>query len=389
MNRLEYVLATALLRWLRLFFSLLPIRRRRVVLASARHSRPEGNLRHLYEAMRTARPDLEYVLLMEPYSYRFFGKLVYLLRLTRGMYYLCTARLFVVDNAYFPIHVAQHRRGTTVVQVWHAAGALKRFGLDTRLAPAEPERTFLHRYYDYVVASSDHTRAAYAAALRTPIERVLPLGSPRTDLFSEATAVAAARERLLARHPRLEGRRVVLYAPTFRGRGELKHAAAGLDAQRLRQLLPDDYALVLKTHPNLHTRRGATPGYDAVIEPTTEINDVFTVTDILVTDYSSVVFDWALLRRPLVLLIADLEQYEADPGLYLDYRTEMIGVPVGDTDGVHAAIVNGAWDLTGYEGFIERHLGPQRGNATARFVRHFLTGIEDASARVRADVSNE
>src|SRR5687768_1524039 len=109
MNRLEYVLATALLRWLRLFFSLLPIRRRRVVLASARHSRPEGNLRHLHEAMRAARPDLEYVLLMEPYSYRFFGKLVYLLRLTRGMYYLCTARLFVVDNAYFPIHVAPHR----------------------------------------------------------------------------------------------------------------------------------------------------------------------------------------------------------------------------------------------------------------------------------------
>jgi teichoic acid ribitol-phosphate primase len=389
MNWLEYIVATAMLRWMRLVFSLLPIRQDRVVLASARHAKLEGNLRHLYAAMQRARPDLDVTLLLEPYSYQFFGKLVYLLRLTRGMYYLCTSRLFVVDNAYFPIHIAPHRRGTTVVQVWHAAGALKRFGLATAVPPRQPERRFLHRNYDYVVASSEHTRTAYSVAMRTPIERVLPLGSPRTDLFFDEAAVADARRRLLERHPNLEGRRVVLYAPTFRGRGERKRAAPGLDAERLRALLPDDHALVLKAHPNLHRGRSGRRGYDAIIDPSTEINDVFTITDILITDYSSVVFDWALLRRPLVLLTADLTGYEADPGLFLDYRTEMIGTQVIDTQGVADAIRAEAFDLDAYDAFVDRHLGTARGDASTRFVDRFVGSLPVGGARLRPDVSDD
>ena len=389
MNWLEYLMAAALLRWLRVLFSVLPIRPDRVVLASARHSKLEGNLRHLYTEMQRARPDLDYVLLLEPYSYRFFGKLVYLLRLSRGMYYLCTSRLFVVDNAYFPIHIAPHRQGTTVVQVWHAAGALKRFGLATAVPPRQPERRFLHRHYDYVIASSEGTRAAYAEALRTPVERVLPLGSPRTDLFFDDADVAATRGRLLADYPNLEGRRVVLYAPTFRGRGERKRAAPGLDAERLRAMLPAEYALVLKAHPNLHRGRSGRRGYDAVIHPATEINDVFTITDILVTDYSSVVFDWALLKRPLALLVADLAEYESDPGLFLDYRTDMIGTQVHDTAGVAHAIAEEAFDMAPYDAFIDRHLGTARGDASTRFVDRFLTDLPRRNARLRPDVSQE
>ena len=58
------------------------------------------------------------------------------------------------------------------------------------------------------------------------------------------------------------------------------------------------------------------------------MNDWLALADVLVTDYSSSIFEWALLRRPLVLLVDDLEAYERDPGLYLDYRTDMIGTQV-------------------------------------------------------------
>ena len=204
------------------------------MLATARVASLEGNLAHLHAAMRASQPDREYVLLLEPYSYGLLGKVAYLGRLIRGMYHLRTAGLFIVDNAYLPIHVAPHRSGTTVVQVWHAVGALKRFGADTLRPLAEPERTFLHRHYDYVVTTSEIARAPYSAALRTPIERVLALGAPRTDFFFDESALAAARARLLAAHPLLAGRRIVLYAPTFRGRGPAKRAGGGLDAVRLR-----------------------------------------------------------------------------------------------------------------------------------------------------------
>ena len=372
MNRLEYLVAGSLLRLLGLVFSRLPRRPGRVVLATARHAQLEGNLLHLQRAMAARRPDLEYVLLLDSYGYGLARKLAYLARVVRGMYHLRTARLFVVDNAYLPIHVAPHGPGTTVVQVWHAPGALKRFGADTARPLAEPERTFLHRHYDWVVTAGEASRVPWAAALRTPVERVLPLGTPRTDFFFDPEAMAAARARLLRDYPGLAGRRVVLYAPTFRGRGRGKRPAAGLDAARLRAALPADHVLVLKTHPNLDPGGVSTAGYDVVVDPSEEINELLALTDVLVTDYSSSIFEYALLRRPLILLVGDLVEYEVDPGLYLDYRTEMIGTRVDDTDGVIAAILGGDFDLSGYDAFIERHLGSSDGRACERFVEHFL-----------------
>lgn len=371
MNRLEHALASAVLRILGFFFDRLPIRTR-TVLATARVTRLEGNLAFLHDEIRRTRPGVRLVTLLEPYSYGLLGKLAYLARLVRGMYLLRTSSLFVVDNAYLPVHVARHRRGTTVVQVWHAVGALKRFGADTATGLAEPERSFLHRHYDYVVCAGEESRRPYAAALRTPLERVLPLGVARTDFFFDAAAIAAARERVLAAYPALREGRVVLYAPTFRGRGRAKRAAQGFDPNAVRASLPPGHVLALKSHPNLDPSLVSRAGFDVVIDPSLEINEVLAATDILVTDYSSSIYEWALLRRPLVLLTQDLAEYERDPGLYLDARTDLIGEHVDRPDDLPRAITAAKVDDTAWQAFVERRIGACDGHASARFVERFL-----------------
>ena len=321
MSRLEFSVASAVLRLVGLLASVLPFHADRVVLATARVTTLEGNLQHLDGAIRTLRPDLRVSLLLEPYGYGLRAKIAYGLRMLRGMVLVSTSRYVIVDNAYLPIHVAPHRQRTTVIQVWHAAGALKRFGLDTMRPPAEPEATFLHRYYDVVVTSGEASRKPWAAAFRTPVERVLALGTPRTDALVDAASVAALRNSLLDAYPVLTDRRIVLYAPTFRGRGRDKRVAGALDARALRTALPAEYAFVLKTHPNLDARDESTAAYDVVVDPASELNPWLAIADILITDYSSSIFEWALLRRPLVLLVDDLDAYERDPGLYVDYRS--------------------------------------------------------------------
>jgi CDP-ribitol ribitolphosphotransferase len=280
----------------------------------------------------------------------------------------------VVDNAYLPIHVAAHRATTQVVQVWHAEGALKRFGLDAVHPPKEPERAFLHRHYDWVVTSGEASRGAWSRALRTPLEHVLPLGSPRTDLFFDQAAMAEARAAVHRAYPALAGKRVVLYAPTFRGRGKGKRPGTGLDVPRVRAALPATDSLVLKTHPNLDRRLVSTEGFNVVVDHRFDLNDLLTATDVLITDYSSSIFDAALLRLRLLLVVDDLEDYERDPGLYLDYRSEMIGTQVRDTDEAIRALVEDRFDLAPYDPFIARHLGGSDGQASARFVEHFLPG---------------
>ncbi|HET7180698.1 MAG TPA: CDP-glycerol glycerophosphotransferase family protein [Candidatus Limnocylindrales bacterium] len=371
MTRLEHLLASFVLRLLGLCFDLLPIRQR-VVLATARVTHLEGNLAFIHAAIRRMRPDMPIVLLLEPYSYGLAGKLAYLLRLVRGMYLLRTSSLFVVDNAYLPVHVAPHRQGTTVVQVWHGVGALKRFGADTTTGLTEPERSFLHHHYDYVVCAGEAARAPYAAALRTPLERVLALGSPRTDLFFDPDALAAARERVLAAYPALRGASVILYAPTFRGRGRGKRAAPGFDAAAIRAALPAGHVLALKSHPNLDPALVAKAGFDAVIDPTMELNDALAAADVLVTDYSSSIYEWALLRRPLVLLLEDLHAYERDPGLYVDVRTDLVGKQVDRPQDLAAAILEAGVDEAAWAAFIQRHVDACDGHASARFVERFL-----------------
>lgn len=372
MTRLEYLIAAPLLRALGWLFGMLRVRPNRVTLATARLPHLAGNLLFIHRAITRLRPDADVRLVLEPYSYGLAGKVRYALGLVRGMYLLRTSRLVVVDNAWLPIHVAPHRPATTVVQVWHAEGALKRFGADAVTPLAEPERTFLHRHYDWVVAAGEASRGPWSRAFRTPLERVLALGSPRTDGLLDPTELVAAKARVLAAFPALQGRRVVLYAPTFRGRGRAKRPGAGLDARRLRAALPASDVLVLKSHPNLDPSLVATHGFDVVVDPAFDLNDLLVATDIVITDYSSVIFDVALLRRPLVLLVDDLQAYAAAPGLYLDYATEMIGTQVDDTDGVAEAILEDRFDLAPYDAFVARHAGACDGEASARFVERFL-----------------
>jgi CDP-ribitol ribitolphosphotransferase len=372
LSTLEYRLASVVLRVLGWVFAFFPGRPNRVVLATARLDHLEGNLLAIDGAVRRLRPGAEVVQLLEPYGYGLAAKVRYLLRTLRGVYHVRTAGLVIVDNAWLPIHVAPHPRRTTVVQVWHATGALKRFGADTVVPLAEPERTFLHRHYDFVVTSGERSREPWSRALRTPVDRVLALGSPRTDMLLDPTAVKAARERVLAAHPALAGRTIVLWAPTFRGRGRARTGSTGIDGARLRALLPADRALVIKTHPNVDPAVQPVDGFDVVARPAEDLNDWLCAADVLVTDYSSSLFEWALLRRPLVLAVDDLEAYEQDPGLYLDVRTDLVGAKVRDTDEAARAILEATVDDAAWDAFIAEHMGACDGHAAERVVERFI-----------------
>jgi CDP-glycerol glycerophosphotransferase (TagB/SpsB family) len=156
----------------------------------------------------------------------------------------------------------------------------------------------------------------------------------------------------------------------------------GLDGERLRALLPaDEWVLAIKTHPNVDPAVQPTAGFDVVGRPDENLNDWLAAADVLLTDYSSSIFEWALLRRPLVLLVDDLEAYARNPGLYLDYGTGMIGAQVRDTDAAAATILDGPVDQPAWDAFIARNMGACDGRAAERFVERFLPARESARDR--------
>ncbi len=280
----------------------------------------------------------------------------------------------IVDDFLPLVYPARLRPGARLVQVWHALGALKRVGYSRGGHDGGPPSTSIsHKNYTDVIVSADAVRPNFAEAFGVPLSVVHATGVPRTDLFFDPAAQAAVKEELHRRLPFLRGRRVILFAPTFRGQDKKSacYPADFLDLEEVGAALGEDDLLILKMHPFVRQPPVIPPAYqDRIVDLSDfpEFNHLLLVTDLLVTDYSSAIFDYALLGRPIVFYTPDLEDYLATRGLYYDFDDYTYGPVVRDTPALIDALGRARVDETRLRAFCERFLNRCDGRATARFV---------------------
>ncbi len=355
----------------------LPLRRR-VVLATAHDGALRGNLVVIRDALLAADPPIPVVVLAHASRGDWQGRIRALWSAAVAGYHLATARLFIVDDYYFPLYVVQPRTGTTIVQTWHASGAFKKFGysvLDKSFGATEAltRQVRIHSNYDICLVGSKAGAVFYAEAFGQPVERFwTELGIPRTDALFDEAAIARTSAAVRAHYGIAADRRVILYAPTFRG-DSVGSAVAGpmLDLQRLRDRLGDDHVLLLRLHPFVRAGVAIAPelagfAIDASDHP--EINDLLLASDALVTDYSSVIFEYALLHRPMLFFAPDLEAYEGERGFYFDYRSGVPGPVFETTEAVADYLRAGTIDRARIEAFRTWAFDVADGHATERFV---------------------
>ncbi|MER5720785.1 MULTISPECIES: bifunctional glycosyltransferase/CDP-glycerol:glycerophosphate glycerophosphotransferase [Streptomyces] len=246
-----------------------------------------------------------------------------------------------VDNQGFPQNLDKPS-GTTYLQTWHGS-AYKRMGFDeTRVRLQNtPQRERLqqavHRF-DHFLVRSEHDERTLARAYRLPERTLLRTGYPRNDVLLAARARDEAEGRLprpaLAAELGLpDHRKVVLYAPTFRGRpGTRKRQRLLLDAARFAERFGDTYTLLVRAHYlEAASLPACPPGTVVDVSRHHDVSEILALTDVLVTDYSSIMFDYALLDRPIVLFAPDLDAYAAERGSYFDLREKAPG-PVTATE---------------------------------------------------------
>ncbi|MGI9096589.1 MAG: CDP-glycerol glycerophosphotransferase family protein [Candidatus Limnocylindrus sp.] len=360
MGWLEYLLAGTAIRIVGTIARLLPVDARRVLFATPRGRELNGALAAARDAVHTLRPNAKVTTLAEPYGYGLAAKFGYLLRVLRGAWLVRRSGVVIVDNAYLPVHLLAPRRGQRIAQVWHASGALKRFGHAAQPAPRGPEARFLHRGYTDAFVGGEAARSPYAAAFRMDASRVHAIGSLRAAPLANAVQVAARRAELLSRYPQIAGRKLLLYAPTFRGRGESRSGGGVVDLAALRAALPREWAIGAKGHPGVATdfaAARAAGSVDLIFDRADEVESLFPIADALLTDYSASIFEWSLLLRPLVLFVPDLADYQTTPGLFPDLEREAIGDLVRSEREAAAAVAASRVDPAAWRDFAERHLG--------------------------------
>ena len=232
--------------------------------------------------------------------------------------------VFLNDN-FMPLGYLDFSSETTVVQLWHAEGAFKRFGLDIDQPPAVRRRELAaNQKLSFVVCSSPDVRPIYAGAFGVAPEQVLPLGSPRADALLNAANTAALREKFDEQYPPCRGKKLVLYAPTFREEPDWDRTFLdAFDPARLAKELGEDAALLVRLHPQVHCAREFPGAIDVTDYPA--VNELTLICGSLITDYSSICMDFALLDKPCYFFAPDLERYENTRSFYFDYRSYVPG----------------------------------------------------------------
>ncbi len=359
----------------------LPIQSKKVVFATYRSDRLVDNFRAVYDELERRDLGYEYVFLLKRFPQSLVGQIQYVFHMMRATYELATARYFIIDDYYYPVYVSSLRKGTEVIQLWHACGAFKKFGYSVLDKSYSPDDDYLkmvqiHRNYSKVYVSGEACIAPYADAFGMTQERIYPLGVPRTDQLLNTARQARVREKLYDRYPEWRKKRIILLAPTFRGNGQTTaHYDQELDFEKFRRELGPDTVLLLRMHPFVLNPPIVPDAYsDQIINMTDypDINDLMQIADILITDYSSVIFEFALLQKPMIFLVNDLQSYKAERDFYFPYESFVPGPIVSTFEDVIAWIKRGQFDTQKIETFANQFFTYQDGEATKRIVDHLL-----------------
>ncbi len=272
------------------------------------------------------------------------------LQFIQSLYHLATSKVIIIDNYFGFLSVTNFKAGARVVQLWHANGAIKKFGLqDPAIArrSSKARKRFQRVYdrFDQVVVGSDKMMAIFQESFGLESSHFLKTGIPRTDFFFDQQEIDQRQAELLRQYPMINGRKVILYAPTFR-EDQLHAPDLALDVDRMAKTLSEEYVLLVRLHPAVSQQTAISAG-DFVLDVSAypNVNHLLTVTDILITDYSSIPFEFALLERPMIFFPYDLETYERERGFWEPYIEQMPGPVVFTSDELMQVIQEQDFDL--------------------------------------------
>ena len=290
---------------------------------------------------------------------------------------LATSKYILVDDFIPTMYPIPLRKETRFIQVWHAMGAFKTVGFSRLGKPGGPSpRSLSHRNYTDTIVSSEQIRQNYAEAFGIDIDKVHAIGTPRTDVFFDMDYREKIRKEIFETYPQLKGKKVVLFAPTFRGNGvrSAHYDYSWISFSKIQKMLEDKYIFIIKMHPFISNmpEENLDPDFFLNMSEEREINDLLFITDVLITDYSSVIFEASLLDIQTVFFVPDYEEYIASRDFYYPYSDYTYGSVVNNDDELIEAILNSKNDEVKLAEFKNKFCSACDGHCSEKFVNFFF-----------------
>lgn len=238
---------------------------------------------------------------------------------------MATAQYIFFNDNFMPLASLHFSKKSTLIQLWHGEGAMKRSCLAMKLPESEAKRLKkCNERMSCTIVSSKSVIPVYEETFGMPKSKILPLGAPRTDYFFSVKDKDAVRKKVCERYGLDENKKIVLYAPTFRDDEILNaHLTEHFPFEEFAAL--HDYQLIVRLHPQIGGVLGEEKGFKNVSDYES-VNELALVSDILISDYSSIIMDFTVQSKPMVFFAFDLEDFEKNGrGFYFDYESYVPG----------------------------------------------------------------
>ena len=290
-----------------------------------------------------------------------------------SIYHLATAKYVFVDNYAGVLSAVAFRKEVKCVQLWHAAGAIKKFGWsdpETNARSARAKARFQQVYdrFQFIPVGSQQMADIFSASFHVDQSHFLYTGVPQTDFYFDEEAKARGLERVKKAFPEANGKKVVLYAPTFR-KDALQKMELKLDIAKMLEELPDDVLILVRLHPSVH-EAAKLPDHPRVllVSEYPHLNELLLVSDILVTDYSSIPVEFSLLSKKMIFYTYDSESYGRTQGIWAENNLYFPGPVAKTTSEVIRHIADPEIDYAQIEDFRNHWNTYSNGHSTKQLI---------------------
>ena len=353
--------------------------KKKITILSRESDTPSLDIEMLRDKIQELHPDYKVVVLCKLFksSAPKHEKLSYALHIPRQMWHLATSKAAVLDTYCIPVSLLNHKKDLLVVQMWHSIGTMKKFGYSI-LDQAEGSSSKIanlmrmHHGYDYIFAAGEGYRDHLAQGFNYPLEKVVVMPLPRVEALKDKSRAEATRKRIFARYPELNSdKKNIVYVPTFR-KGE-DEATFSAIRELCNSVDYDKYNLVIKAHPL--TDLGGLDDEHAIIDREFSSFDMLFAADIVIGDYSCIMYEAAILGKPLYFYDYDYDEYMATRDIYMDYMAEVPGPVCYDAPSLMKAIKEPSYNYAKLDSFLRKYVYVDSKHETQDMVEFLFTHI--------------
>ena len=331
------------------FFKLFPVQNK-IVFLSRQSDNPSLDFRLLARELKNKDNNIKIVFVTRKTKKNVKDNLKNIKNIFSQMYHLATSKVCITDGYNITISNLKHKKVLKIFQMWHALGAIKKFGYQCLNTPKKRKVAkilHMHRNYDYIFSGSKAMTKYFAKAFNYPENKFVNMGLPRIDYL--LTYEKINKNKIYKQYPELIKKKIILYVPTFRENKNYKIN------ELINSIDLNKYALIIKEHPNMQ------------IDKSKNINNLFycdnfsslqllSIANYVITDYSAISIEAAVLEKPVYLYVYDYEEYKRDPGINIDLYKELPGYVFKDAVSLFKNLDKSKYDLNVIKKFKNKYV---------------------------------